>query len=57
MKQISALSILLLVFCINACNHTTSPEQLKLNELEYLEMTGLNVMLAHDFYPEGHQGV
>jgi len=31
-------------------------ETLSLNELEYLEMTGLNVMLAHDFYPEGHQG-
>jgi len=30
--------------------------QLKLNDLEYLEMPGLNVMLAHDFYPEGHQG-
>ena len=29
---------------------------LKLNEQEYLEMTGLNVMLAHDFYPESHQG-
>lgn len=29
---------------------------LALNELEYLEMRGLNVMLAHDFYPEGHQG-
>jgi len=29
---------------------------LTLNELEYLEMPGLNVMLAHDFYPEGHQG-
>lgn len=29
---------------------------LKINELEYLEMTGLNVMLAHDFYPESHQG-
>jgi hypothetical protein len=27
-----------------------------LNELEYLEMPGLNVMLAHDYYPEGHQG-
>src|ERR1043165_1766859 len=27
-----------------------------INELEYLEMTGLNVMLAHDFYPESHQG-
>src|SRR3569623_183158 len=30
--------------------------QLTLNHLEYLEMPGLNVMLAHDFYPEGHQG-
>ena len=29
---------------------------LALNELEYLAMPGLNVMLAHDFYPEGHQG-
>ncbi len=31
-------------------------DELVLNELEYLEMQGLNVMLAHDFYPEGHQG-
>ena len=31
-------------------------EQLKINDLEYLEMRGLNVMLAHDFYPESHQG-
>ena len=29
---------------------------LRMNEQEYLEMTGLNVMLAHDFYPESHQG-
>ncbi len=32
------------------------PAQLRLNDLEYLEMPGLNVMLAHDYYPEGHQG-
>jgi len=34
------------------------PDQatLVLNDLEYLEMTGLNVMLAHDYYPESHQG-
>ncbi|HWA84806.1 MAG TPA: glycoside hydrolase family 9 protein [Opitutus sp.] len=31
-------------------------DALILNEQEYLEMPGLNVMLAHDFYPEGHQG-
>lgn len=28
---------------------------LSINELEYLEMPGLNVMLAHDYYPGGHQ--
>lgn len=31
-------------------------EKLRINEQDYLEMTGLNVMLAHDFYPESHQG-
>ena len=34
----------------------SAPEALAINEQEYLEMTGLNVMLAHDYYPEGHQG-
>jgi hypothetical protein len=29
---------------------------LAINDLDYLEMPGLNVMLAHDFYPESHQG-
>ncbi|WPV00548.1 glycoside hydrolase family 9 protein [Mucilaginibacter sp. cycad4] len=29
---------------------------MKLNAQEYLEYKGVNVMLAHDFYPEGHQG-
>ena len=34
-------------------NHQGS---MKLNEQEYLVYQGVNVMLAHDFYPEGHQG-
>lgn len=34
---------------------TQSP-QMHLNSREYLEYEGVNVMLAHDFYPEGHQG-
>lgn len=37
-----------------ASSHNADP--LQLNELEYLETQGLNVMLAHDYYPEGHQG-
>lgn len=27
-----------------------------INSKDYLELEGVNVMLAHDFYPEGHQG-
>ncbi len=30
--------------------------KLTLNDQEYFEMPGLNVMLFHDNYPEGHQG-
>ncbi|MFW5688122.1 MAG: glycoside hydrolase family 9 protein [Spirochaetota bacterium] len=30
-------------------------ELLTLNEHDYLEKRGLNVMLAHDYYPDGHQ--
>jgi endoglucanase len=33
-----------------------SDDALSINDKEYLEMTGLNVMLAHDYYPDGHQG-
>jgi len=35
---------------------TKNSSGMKLNDLEYLEYRGVNVMLAHDFYPESHQG-
>ncbi|SFQ40781.1 glycoside hydrolase family 9 protein [Parafilimonas terrae] len=31
-------------------------QQMHLNDKNYLEYEGVNVMLAQDFYPEGHQG-
>src|SRR3712207_8500473 len=31
------------------------PRGLRVNELEYLEMPGLNVMLAHDYYPRSEE--
>ena len=50
-KLISVLVVMAAsVFC------HAQQESLKINDQEYLEMTGLNVMLAHDFYPESHQG-
>lgn len=48
-----------LLFCfagVFAQNSTDSIEGFKINPQEYLERRGANVMLAHDFYPESHQG-
>jgi len=47
-----------LICCISAtiCFAQNQGDSLRINEQEYLEMRGLNVMLAHDFYPESHQG-
>ncbi|PWT71672.1 MAG: glycoside hydrolase [Bacteroidetes bacterium] len=47
------------LFCLSLVSfaHAQSPQQgMHLNSQEYLEYEGVNVMLAHDFYPEGHQG-
>ncbi|OOQ58926.1 glycoside hydrolase [Mucilaginibacter pedocola] len=42
---------------LQAQTKTASPKPgMVLNNLEYLEYGSVNVMLAHDFYPEGHQG-
>ena len=60
-KSIKPYFYLLSFFCfsiINAQveNKKDSTHIFKINNLEYLEMRGANVMLAHDFYPESHQG-
>ncbi len=54
---LSAL-LLGLFFVTTRCGATAAGAEdiLSLNSQEYLEMPGLNVMLAHDYYPEGHQG-
>src|SRR5690606_10814426 len=46
------------LFFINAFaqQQSGSTDFFKLNDQEYLERRGANVMLAHDFYPESHQG-
>ncbi len=52
----SLLSILAILSFLPSLAQKNSSEILSINEQEYLEMRGLNVMLAHDFYPESHQG-
>lgn len=56
MRILSALLFGFLLVLFPTCNQVSEDTELILNDLEYLEMPGLNVMLAHDFYPEGHQG-
>src|ERR1035437_5035886 len=47
--------VILGLFFITSLYAQDQPE-LKLNDLEYFEMPGLNVMSFQDIYPEGHQG-
>ena len=54
MKSYLSLFSFLFFIVINAQNDTKNV--FKINDQEYLEMRGANVMLAHDFYPESHQG-
>jgi hypothetical protein len=60
MKQFRLPLLCAIIVCLAAAAGRAEPKDavgaLAINELEYLEMPGLNVMLAQDFYPEGHQG-
>jgi hypothetical protein len=47
------IGMLLLIFCTV---FTLSAQRLIINNDEYFEMPGLNVMVFYDIYPEGHQG-
>lgn len=48
---------IILVLLSFISSYTFSQEKgLQLNEAEYFEMQGLNVMVFQDIYPEGHQG-
>lgn len=55
-KQLLAAALLFAVTSITVSAQVKKPAAMKLNDQEYLEYQGVNVMLAHDFYPEGHQG-
>ncbi|MGS2763535.1 glycoside hydrolase family 9 protein [Sinomicrobium sp. M5D2P9] len=45
-----------LAMCIMPVRAQEADSLFRINQLEYLERRGANVMLAHDFYPESHQG-
>ncbi|MDT0650597.1 glycoside hydrolase family 9 protein [Autumnicola edwardsiae] len=56
MKTVLQSLICLCFLSTYAQQVSDSSQVFTINEQEYLEMRGANVMLAHDFYPESHQG-
>ena len=56
MKNILTIMLLTALGNTVIAQQTTGVPGMHLNKEEYLENQGVNVMLAHDFYPEGHQG-
>jgi len=56
MKTLYVLIFLFSILQFNAQNISNTSNGFSINNQEYLERRGANVMLAHDFYPESHQG-
>ncbi|WP_299152925.1 glycoside hydrolase family 9 protein [uncultured Christiangramia sp.] len=56
MRNFILLFSILGIANIYAQKTSDSIDIFRINDLEYLERRGANVMLAHDFYPESHQG-
>lgn len=54
MKTITFLCSVICLFFLSTLN--LNAQSLQINENEYFEMPGLNVMVFFDIYPEGHQG-
>jgi endoglucanase len=54
MKPIVACLLVLLAVSCKTSNY--DPAKLIINDQDYFELPGLNVMVFEDIYPEGHQG-
>lgn len=58
MKKKTIILLLFIHSTINLiyCQSIQTKNKLQINDLGYYELTGLNIMVFDDFYPEGHQG-
>ena len=52
MNRILTVACLLIM----SLNGFAQQDQFRLNDQEYFENSGVNVMAFSDFYPDGHQG-
>lgn len=55
-RPVHNILLTITILCLLGYSSAAQNAELRLNDKEYFEMPGLNVMLASDIYPEGHQG-
>ena len=57
MKNLIIITCTSLLMIINVqCGNMNDAIQWQINDLEYLETTGFNVLVFHNYYPVGKQG-
>jgi endoglucanase len=56
MKRLKVFIFILYVIVLTGCDHKTINHAWTINEQEYLETPGFNVLVFNDYYPEGKQG-
>ena len=54
-KQRVMIILFVLIF-ISGCTHDTGSRKWAVNDKEYIETPGFNVLVFNDYYPEGKQG-
>jgi hypothetical protein len=52
----SLFPVLIFFLAVTSCSKTDKSADLVINDQNYFELPGLNVMVFEDIYPEGHQG-
>ena len=56
MRRFKLFILLLLLVAWVGCDQKTSKSDWDINDQQYLETPGFNVLVFHDYYPEGDQG-
>ena len=56
MARLNSYFLLLAVILFTGCDRQSGKPEWNINEQEYLEAQGFNILVFHDYYPEGDQG-
>ena len=56
MSKVKFFNLLVLLILGVGCSKKSDNREWNINDQEYLETAGFNVLVFHDYYPEGDQG-